>query len=151
MVGASSVNDRLCCLACSWTKLKCALGHVYLGIVDKVIEKSLAVPRPVLVKLLGHGIEDLAEFHYMTASGYKKITTRPRHAVIIAERGGFEPPVPLPAQLLSREPDSATLEPLHGGFSNQLFGERGIRTPGNLRLNGFQDRLLRPLGHLSSC
>ena len=29
-------------------------------------------------------------------------------------------------------------------------GEGGIRTPGTLRLNGFQDRLLRPLGHLSS-
>lgn len=29
-------------------------------------------------------------------------------------------------------------------------GERGIRTPGSLRPCGFQDRLLRPLGHLSS-
>lgn len=28
-------------------------------------------------------------------------------------------------------------------------GERGIRTPGAIRLNGFQDRHLKPLGHLS--
>ena len=28
------------------------------------------------------------------------------------ERGGFEPPVPLPVQLLSREPDSTALAPL---------------------------------------
>ena len=31
-----------------------------------------------------------------------------------------------------------------------LNGERGIRTPGALRLNGFQDRRDRPLCHLSS-
>ncbi len=30
-------------------------------------------------------------------------------------------------------------------------GERGIRTPGNLRFNGFQDRRIRPLCHLSGC
>ena len=28
-------------------------------------------------------------------------------------------------------------------------GERGIRTPGGLHLNGFQDRRIRPLCHLS--
>jgi hypothetical protein len=28
-------------------------------------------------------------------------------------------------------------------------GEGGIRTPGSLRFNGFQDRRLKPLGHLS--
>jgi hypothetical protein len=28
-------------------------------------------------------------------------------------------------------------------------GERGIRTPGNFRFNGFQDRRIRPLCHLS--
>ena len=63
---------------------------------------------------------------------------------------GFEPTVPLRIQLLSREPDSTTLAPLpvvharSGGC-----GEGGIRTPGAPWLNGFQDRLLRPLGHLS--
>ncbi len=32
----------------------------------------------------------------------------------------------------------------------QLFsGERGIRTPGGVTLNGFQDRRNRPLCHLS--
>jgi hypothetical protein len=30
-----------------------------------------------------------------------------------------------------------------------LSGERGIRTPGNFRFNGFQDRRIRPLCHLS--
>ncbi len=30
-----------------------------------------------------------------------------------------------------------------------LNGERGIRTPGILRYSGFQDRRLKPLGHLS--
>ncbi len=29
-------------------------------------------------------------------------------------------------------------------------GWRGIRTPGGLHLNGFQDRRLRPLGHPSN-
>ena len=36
-----------------------------------------------------------------------------------AERKGFEPPVPVKAQLLSREPRSATLAPLQY-FSKQL-------------------------------
>ncbi len=30
-------------------------------------------------------------------------------------------------------------------------GERGIRTPGPLRDNGFQDRRIRPLCHFSVC
>ena len=30
-----------------------------------------------------------------------------------------------------------------------LCGEGGIRTPGGLTLNGFQDRRIRPLCHLS--
>src|SRR5260221_248004 len=29
-------------------------------------------------------------------------------------------------------------------------GEGGIRTPGRLRVSGFQDRRLQPLGHLSA-
>ena len=31
-----------------------------------------------------------------------------------------------------------------------LSGERGIRTPGTLRYDGFQDRCNRPLCHLSN-
>ncbi len=31
----------------------------------------------------------------------------------------------------------------------KIYGERGIRTPGPLRINGFQDRRDRPLCHLS--
>tara|TARA_B100000085_G_scaffold235844_1_gene224251 strand:- start:463 stop:666 length:204 start_codon:yes stop_codon:yes gene_type:complete len=30
-----------------------------------------------------------------------------------------------------------------------LSGERGIRTPGGVTLNGFQDRRIRPLCHFS--
>jgi hypothetical protein len=31
-----------------------------------------------------------------------------------------------------------------------ISGERGIRTPGGVTLNGFQDRRIRPLCHLSA-
>ena len=31
-----------------------------------------------------------------------------------------------------------------------LSGERGIRTPGGLHLNGFQDRRIKPLCHFSA-
>ena len=34
--------------------------------------------------------------------------------------------------------------------SNNSGGERGIRTPGTFRLNGFQDHRIRPLCHLSA-
>ena len=34
-------------------------------------------------------------------------------------------------------------------FSGFICGERGIRTPGTSRYNGFQDRRIRPLCHLS--
>ena len=39
------------------------------------------------------------------------------------------------------------------GFLNEnpLSGERGIRTPGPVTVNGFQDRRIRPLCHLSGC
>ena len=32
-----------------------------------------------------------------------------------------------------------------------LGGKRGIRTPGPVKINGFQDRRIRPLCHLSVC
>ncbi len=35
-------------------------------------------------------------------------------------------------------------------FLNSLCREKGIRTPGGLTLNGFQDRRNRPLCHLSN-
>ena len=36
------------------------------------------------------------------------------------------------------------------GAGHSLFcGERGIRTPGPVTVNGFQDRRIRPLCHLS--
>ena len=35
-------------------------------------------------------------------------------------------------------------------ISNVYCGERGIRTPGTLQFNGFQDRRNRPLCHLSA-
>ena len=36
-------------------------------------------------------------------------------------------------------------------FEKVPSGERGIRTPGPLTVNGFQDRRIRPLCHLSGC
>ena len=36
-------------------------------------------------------------------------------------------------------------------FEHKNGGERGIRTLGDLRLGGFQDRCLKPLDHLSVC
>ena len=39
--------------------------------------------------------------------------------------------------------------PLEGAFAF-FGGERGIRTPGPLTVNGFQDRRIRPLCHLSA-
>ena len=37
----------------------------------------------------------------------------------------------------------------NGAGIADVGGERGIRTPGGLTLNGFQDRRIRPLCHLS--
>ena len=37
----------------------------------------------------------------------------------------------------------------HTSFELCLGGERGIRTPGPVTVNGFQDRRIRPLCHLS--
>ena len=37
----------------------------------------------------------------------------------------------------------------YSGFTLFIGGERGIRTPGGVTLNGFQDRRDRPLCHLS--
>ena len=58
-----------------------------------------------------------------------------RHVAAQAEREGFEPSVPVRAQLLSREPDSATLAPLPIKGSplpplRHVTGESGIRTHG---------------------
>jgi len=40
--------------------------------------------------------------------------------------------------------------PFQGLFLYCFGGERGIRTPGPVTVNGFQDRRIRPLCHLSS-
>ena len=37
-----------------------------------------------------------------------------------------------------------------GMLAKVICGERGIRTPGPLQVNGFQDRRNRPLCHLSA-
>lgn len=45
------------------------------------------------------------------------------YRVLGSERGGFEPPDPgLPGQLLSREPDSASLASLQGKFNTEREG-----------------------------
>src|SRR5512141_2736973 len=73
----------------------------------------------------------------------------------MAERPGFEPGVELPPQLLSRQLPSAARPPLrttalyaiHNFF--EFMAEREGFEPPELSLNGFQDRRLKPLGHLS--
>src|SRR5688572_8647826 len=84
----------------------------------------------------------------------------------LAERGGFEPPVSVtqyndlanrrlrPLGHLSRSRkhvgDGPDLLIRFRLFSYQeTGGGGGIRTPGDLRHGGFQDRCLRPLGHSS--
>ena len=47
---------------------------------------------------------------------------------VMAERVGFEPTVPLPGQLLSRQPDSAALAPLRKISAIVYHAEDGTRT-----------------------
>ena len=66
----------------------------------------------------------------------------------LAQKEGFEPSRRFyPAYSLSRGAPSASwvLLQIHIKFG----GESGIRTHGDFRLAGFQDRFLQPLGHLS--
>ena len=51
-------------------------------------------------------------------------------AVGLSERRGFEPRNPLPGQLLSREPDSATLASLQSDYRFDVLAEReGFEPP----------------------
>ena len=45
---------------------------------------------------------------------------------ILAERGGFEPPVPFPAQLLSRQPCSTTPAPLRMGTTPKVLRKDAV-------------------------
>ena len=62
----------------------------------------------------------------------------------------------------SKPAQNAFIEPFNGEFRDDYLkkapvkgvfdkngGERGIRTPGTFRFNGFQDRRFRPLSQLS--
>ena len=59
-----------------------------------------------------------------------------------------------PAKAVTIEPNNdenqtlALIMPIM--ITDELSGERGIRTPGTFRYNGFQDHRIRPLCHLSS-
>ena len=48
-----------------------------------------------------------------------------------------------------KEPLKMAKSLIYSALAN-LRGERGIRTPGTLRYDGFQDRCNRPLCHLSN-
>ena len=48
-----------------------------------------------------------------------------------------------------KKPAKQTICELLTSFDIESGGERGIRTPGPLTVNGFQDRRIRPLCHLS--
>lgn len=60
--------------------------------------------------------------------------------------GNFAPIIPVYRQIIDIK---ATGRNLCGFFLRSFRGERGIRTPGGVTLNGFQDRRNRPLCHLS--
>lgn len=66
-----------------------------------------------------------------------------------AERVGFEPTDSFRRHLLSREARSTGLRHLSRCRKTIQGGGGGIRTPGELPLNGFQDRRIRPLCHPS--
>ncbi len=66
-----------------------------------------------------------------------------------AERVGFEPTDSFRRHLLSREARSTGLRHLSRCTKTLQGGGGGIRTPGELPLNGFQDRRIRPLCHPS--
>ena len=54
-------------------------------------------------------------------------------------------PITEPPTILKRK------SPANQRLTGLNCGERGIRTPGGVTLNGFQDRRNRPLCHLSEC
>src|SRR5574344_3100308 len=57
-----------------------------------------------------------------------------------------------PALFSKNAPISKKKAPCEVPFFNVFFcGKRGIRTPGPVKINGFQDRRIRPLCHLSEC
>jgi hypothetical protein len=102
------------------------------------------------------------------------ITLSDKEEIKMAERPGFEPGVESPPQLLSRQLPSAARPPLRCRLqfgvrrkpytavtrftpNSELrtlnfflnMAEREGFEPPELSLNGFQDRRLKPLGHLS--
>ncbi len=115
----------------------------------------------------------LSRLPYVLVLGVTRHPTLRSTAEWLRRGGDSNPRYPFEVQRLSRAPDSATLAPLQfkpppgagerlprnpstsrvrveSGGGGNMSGEGGIRTPGTAeRLNGFQDRLLRPLGHLS--
>ena len=71
---------------------------------------------------------------------------------LLAEKEGFEPSRQLPQPTpLAGEPLTATWVLLQMQRKTKNGGDGRIRTHGVFRLNGFQDRLLQPLGHISRC
>ena len=68
---------------------------------------------------------------------------RCRFCILTSEREGFEPSVGCPTQHFQ----CCTFG--RSDISPIMNGERGIRTPGTRRFNGFRDRPIQPLSHLS--
>ena len=89
--------------------------------------------------------------------------------VLLAEREGLTALIPERGEVNKTKPSrcsvifpfsSSLLEQVRqhpktkkSPFGDLCFvgGERGIRTPGPVTVNGFQDRRIRPLCHLSGC
>ena len=81
--------------------------------------------------------------HKHSANNKRRPTGRP---LLLAEKQGFEPWRPF------ADPTPLAGEPLRplGYFSNMMLAEReGFEPPVPCGITGFQDRRLKPLGHLS--
>ncbi len=62
----------------------------------------------------------------------------------MVDREGFEPSVPLPVRILSRDVVSANSPICPQLIFNIYGGQGGIRTHGGMTLAGFQDQCIQP-------
>jgi hypothetical protein len=111
--------------------IKQLLNLMFLGLVNSVIPRKSVIFGGKIVGVAGfepatscsQSRRDNRATLYPEKIGLQKYPfftiTNKKLTFYFAERKGFEPPVPVKAQLLSREPRSATLAPLQY-FSKQL-------------------------------
>ena len=103
--------------------------------------------REVLQQIKPSAYTDNRELMTEAAKLRDKYSTHAICDALQIKRSTFLNPIPILASRTFRfEVRSKRLEV---ACLRQAGGERGIRTPGPLRINGFQDRRDRPLRHLS--